>query len=410
MKLFWININNYHGFTQYMHDEFLNNGHESILMGNSISLIGEYCIKSGRGTVSYYSNKGNPFSLKAFMGFYGQCVNKTDSCDCTTCIDCELFELDFDIVFVEQAKFYYDNDIEVPVCFYHRDLWSEAFMKNPDLLLYRFKNHLDTLGYNSRQTLKMTRWRKQFHNAVKPEVFNKGLEKRFEGLNFIGTRTPFEKYNEIDLVQRDYYQHAYKVQEYLRETGIARIHDYETMDFPVYKKVLEQCAAVITVPGNNAYVSRRIYEAAVCGALNLIYVQNDEAQEIYTEWGLVHGFNCLFFRHPEQIEDIYTLADNKEEIAEEGCQWVLNRHTYEIRAKELEKVLEDFLKQYHETHLCPNCGEELYWDLGMYALCCGKNKMELAAMDKALMSEEEKKIIAEQIIINELQKIKEEQE
>lgn len=328
LRILFINIDAPYAFSQeigkVMGDEL---GH-TVYIAGCLQTIVNYLTSIGNPAetpVAYYSKMGNKFSLKTFIDFY------------------KIKEADLDLIFVEQAMFYYKNDVDVPVIYYHRDLWTECFMTDADLLLYRFWNHRTAIQYVSRNVW----WAMphlQFRNAVNPVHYDFTKEKEFKGLNFIGTQKSLESYMIQDFVQRDYYKETYDIVEYCRKEGLAEIHDYQRMHFPEYKEILEKCESVLFVPGKNAYHSRRLYEAACAKAMLVIYTPDEFAKGIYNKLGLKHGYNCVMFDDIKKLKNIFILYKNKrKKIIERAYEWIENAHTFKIRAKQLEGVFERFL-------------------------------------------------------------------
>ena len=101
-----------------------------------------------------------------------------------------------------------------------------------------------------------------------------------------------------------------------------------------------QSEAVLIIPGNDAYVTRKIYEAAACKALIVLYVQNDEAKKVFDDLGLIDGSNCLMFRNMEELEHIKSFFDKIkiEGYTNDAYEWVKNNHTWDHRAKELIEI------------------------------------------------------------------------
>jgi len=297
-----------------------------------------------RGT-EYFSVRGNPFSLYEFLKHHNLSDDKLD------------------MIFVEQSMFYFDKGsedklmgwkgerIETPVVYYHRDLWNECFMREPDLLLYRFHNQQTSLKYIDRQIWWATKYKMAFRNAVDPKLFKHDQEKEFKGLNFIGTQRPLEQYLKDDYVQHEYYIDTFNVVEYAKEYDLIAVHDYYKMKFNEYRSILERCESILFIPGKRAYHSRRLYEAAATKSMIVMYVPNDQARKIYNQMGLIHGNNCVMFSDLAKLKNIYILYKNKrKKIVQRAYEWVHNAHTYEVRATQLEKVLVQFLKNWERDH------------------------------------------------------------
>jgi len=340
MKILFINIDNKYGFSQQIGKVLGDMGHDVLIAGCLETIVEYLNSKDNPPTraVNFFSTMGNPFSLHEYLKFHG--VNDSD----------------LDLIFVEQAMFYFKkgvvdetlgwdgHEVETPVVFYHRDLWSEGFMKHPDvdLLLYRFWNHRTSMQYVDRKTWWMTKYKLLFKNAVNPALFNPDKEKEYKGLNFVGTQYPLEKYMTKDFVQHDYYRETYNLVEYCREHEIAVVHDYHDMKFPMYRTILQKCEAMLFVPGKRAYRSRRLFEAAACKVMLVVYCPDEFSKQVYQKDGLKHGHNCVMFDDVTKLKNVYILYKNKrKKIVERAYDWVMTQHTFDIRAIELEKV---FLK------------------------------------------------------------------
>ena len=355
MKILFINIDNKYGFSQQIGKVLGNMGHDVIIAGCLYTIV-EYLNSKdnpvNRG-VAYFSSMGNPFSLYEFLKFH------------------DIDDNDLDLIFVEQAMFYFKkgvkdetlswdgSEVQTPVIFYHRDLWSEAFMKHPDvdLLLYRFWNHRTSLQYVDRITWWMTKYKLLFKNAVNPALFNPDRDKEYKGLNFIGTQYPLAKYLTKDFVQHDYYKDTHDIVEYCREHEIATIHDYHEMKFPIYRAILEKCEAMLFVPGKRAYRSRRLFEAAACKTMLIIYCPDSFSKQVYQKDGLTHGVNCVMFDDITKLKNVYILYKNKrKKIIEKAYEWVLNQHSFEVRAIELEKVFYKLLENIEKNKITSGTG------------------------------------------------------
>jgi hypothetical protein len=306
-----------------MYEHFEKLGHTTHYIKNLDTLVEYMNYHNNPTTVGYYSSMGNPFSLKTFIEFAGY--------------DDE----DLDIIFIEQNFIYFENDVETPVIYYHRDLWSEVFIRKPDLLLYRFGNHYTALQYISRQTWSNTKYKLQFLNGVDMDERNPDREKVFKGLNYIYPHIPLENYLTRDFVQRDYYAPTFDVVSYAKERNWLEIHGQTKTSIDDYFWTLESCEALLFIPPNNAYTSRILYDCAASKVLLVIMCPNGFAETQYKKLGLISGNNCIIVKSPKQIMNSFvtnTRKGKKEKIIENAYEWVKNRHTYEIRAKELEKM------------------------------------------------------------------------
>lgn len=307
--------------SKHMHKQFLKMGHESHYLPN-LKTLREILDSEGRKvSVSVYSSMGNAYSLKKFIEFKG--------------FDPE----EIDVIFVEQNFMYFENDVPSMVIYYHRDLWTECFMRRPDMMLYRYAKHRTSLQYYARYTWSNTLFKLQFINGVDMSLFKSNRKKRFEGINYIYPRRTLEDYLTTDFVQRDYYQPTYDVIKYAKDKDWVHIHGFHRTTIEEYRYILENLETILFAPPNNAFLSRILYEAAACKTMLLIYTPSNFAEEQYRKIGLVHKDNCLIVREKEQIMNVYVMGKRKrEQIVQNAYDWVKRFHTYELRAKQLQII------------------------------------------------------------------------
>ena len=303
--------------SQHLHKRMLELGHESHYVIHQDTIV-EFMDKTkNRLGVGFFSIGGNPFSLKILFETAG--INPDD----------------LDIVFVEQNRYYFLKDIKTPVIYYHRDLWTEVFIRNADMILYRFENTTVALKYISRSVWSNTKYKIQYRNGVDMDEWFPNLEKKFKGLNYIHPYNPLESYLARDYVQRDYYTPTHVMIKYAKDKGWINVHGFHKIKREEFKWILGSCEAYFYVPPNNAYLSRILYEAAASKTLLVIFVPFDFAQQQFNKAGLVHGLNCIMIRDPTQMMNIYrTYYHKKDEIVENAFKWA-KTNTYEIRTEQL---------------------------------------------------------------------------
>jgi len=250
-------------------------------------------------------------------------------------IPSQLKQLDY--IFVEQNAFLFYNDIDVPVIYYHRDIPTDLFMTDMDVLLYRFKKMEKIVSEQYPQIWGNGIIKKRFLNGVCMELFEHDLPKIYEGINWIGWLKPFEWYFKLPK-QKAYYIHVKKIVDYARKNLLINYHRMG-IAYSEATRILQQSQAVLILPGTEAYVTRKIYEAAVAKTLIVLWVQNNEGQKIYDGLGLVHQKNCIMFRKKEELRE---LADLKGidigGITSEAYKWVKENHTWANRAQELAEI------------------------------------------------------------------------
>lgn len=319
LKIIFISAESDVVVAKHMHNQFLKMGHESHYLPN-LKTLREILDSEGRKvSVSMYSSMGNQYSLEKFIKFKG--------------FDHE----EIDVIFVEQNFMYFKNDVKSMVIYYHRDLWTECFMRRPDMLLYRYAKHRTASQYNARYTWMNTLFKLQFINGVDMSLFKSNRKKKFKGINYIYPRRTLESYLTQDFVQRDYYQPTYDIIKFAKDW--VHIHGFHKTTIEEYRYILENIETILFAPPNNAFLSRILYESAACKTMLLIYAPTDFAEEQYRKIGLVHKDNCLIVREKEQIMNVYIVGNRKrEKIVQNAYDWVKRFHTYELRAKQLQVI------------------------------------------------------------------------
>ena len=250
-------------------------------------------------------------------------------------------QITIDYIIVEQNGFHFYNDVDIPVIYYHRDIPTPLFMLDMDILLYRFTEMERVIAKDYPKIWGNGIVKKKWLNGVRPENFAEELPKIYEGINWIGWQKPFSYYWKLP-AQAEYYKHAKEICDYAREHFLIQYHEHG-IRYPEAKRILQQSEAVLVIPGTKAYVTRKIYEAAMCKTLIVLHVQNDEALEIYTEIGLIHNKNCIMFRKKEELKAIADLEGvDVGGMTDLAHKWVNEKHLWAHRAQELKQICEAY--------------------------------------------------------------------
>ena len=242
-----------------------------------------------------------------------------------------------DFVFVEQNAFKFYNDIDSTVIYYHRDIPTDLFMEDMDVLLYRFKVMARVVSEQYPKIWGNGILKRRFLNAVNMRIFEHDLPKIYEGINWIGWLKPFEWYFKHPN-QEEYYIKVKAIVDYAKKNLLINYH-HHGIQYSEATRILQQSEAVLILPGTEAYVTRKIYEAAVTKTLIVLWVQDDIGQEIYDDLGLVHGKNCIMFRKKEELKELAFLEGiDIAGITLEAYNWVRRYHTWVNRAIELKAI------------------------------------------------------------------------
>jgi len=265
------------------------------------------------------------------------------------------FKIDefFDVIFIEQNGFKFKNDIlDVDVIYYHRDIPNDLFMEDMDILLYRFKKHERKIAREYPKLWGNGITKQRFLNGVEMRAFDYTKERIHKGINWIGWKNTWKYYWDRPS-QKAYYLHVRGIVNFARKHNLVKYHEHG-IPYPEYKDILEQSEAVLIIPGTEAYVTRKIYEAASSKTMIVLYVQNDEGEQIYNEMGLVHEVNCLMFHSNEELRKLKKKyrTYNRKLITQNAYNWVKENHTWDLRAKELIEIYKNYKLKKEEVEKC----------------------------------------------------------
>jgi len=262
-------------------------------------------------------------------------------------LDAEFPGVEFDVIFIEQANLCFDNDYrndETLVIYYHRDLPGTFNCHIPDLLLYRFEESKLFLRVYHRYAWYKIKYKTRFLNGVYPPLYKSDAKKKFKDLVWVGTYRSFESYIDSDVIQHDYYINNKLIKDWARDNDLITVFENAPkIPFEMYKYLIERSEGVLICPGLNAYITRKCYEAGVCRCVMVVWVQNDKAQKVYDDWGLIDCFNCFLFRSKEDLIRISEIirseepndVELKEGIKDNAYKWATENHTYHVRASQL---------------------------------------------------------------------------
>jgi len=271
-------------------------------------------------------------------------------------LDAEFPGVEFDVIFIEQSNLCFQNDYrnkDTLVIYYHRDLPGTFNCYLPDLLLYRFKESELFLRVNHRYAWYSTKHKTRFLNGVYPPLYKNDRKKRFKDLVWIGPYKPIESYIDGDVLQHDYYINNKLIKDWARDEGLITVFENAPkIPFEMYKYLIERSEGILVNPGLNAYITRKCYEAGVCRTIMVVWVQNERAKKVYEEWGLIDCFNCFLFESKEDLVRISEIIRSeephdielRESIKDNAYKWVMENHTYHIRATYLLWLIETIFK------------------------------------------------------------------
>ena len=258
-----------------------------------------------------------------------------------------------DFVFVENPKFFFDNDVNIPVFYYHRDLKNAVYIKNATHLGLRFWSLLgakDGRPHGGQPELIELYHPEIWYNnnikkvwlchAISQEEFgelniHKNLERSKKGYAYYGSYKTVDDMMGNNNYTYQIYRHHKEIIDFIEKYFLASEFRRVNVELGEYKKHLFEFDATVIIPAWDSWETRRLYEASYCGCVPLLYIQNDNARAVFEGQGYIDGKTCITFRDKRELMRLNIYNYDLDYIRKNGKELVLKRHTYEARIKEL---------------------------------------------------------------------------
>lgn len=269
-----------------------------------------------------------------------------------------------DLIFIDECVFYWDNDVNIPVYYHHREFKRPPTVYHPDVAFFW---HEEIIDYYTRMFA--PHWCHQVKHilplyiAVDPEQYQPE-EKVYKGVNGIGYREGIagalpmnELANIADL------HLLVEEEEEFKQTGL------NYFDTPVndedYRNYLPKCEALWVPISARQYTSRRMLEAMACKTACVIKIENEKHEEILQNMGYTteeHYFPVEDICEIDAIELVYSKEDLRM-TAEMAHEITLEKNTYKNRA---EQIIDLYYELWHDVNfkfdvICP-----VYWTNGHF--------------------------------------------
>ena len=255
----------------------------------------------------------------------------------------------FDIYFIDGTKNLLINDLpkEKLVIYFHKDLFSTFLVDNPDIILYRFiKTHplLMRLFY-PQMYYKTLEKKHPFFFAIDPDRFDV-VEKDIKGVSYLGPRFDLVARQPRNFIQQVSYDSHAKIIKFLRKNKISGQFK-EICSRSYYLERVNRLQARIIIPADYSYETRLLYEAAYMGTVMILYIQNDDAEQLFAEYfHFRRNREYIGFSEPEELIDIcknlrkYNLG----KLTRNARKAVDTYHTFDKRVEQLIKIIEEYYK------------------------------------------------------------------
>ena len=249
---------------------------------------------------------------------------------------------DYDLIFIDQCDMNFKVQTNVPIFYNHKYIHRKfgvfyptvAFFLTSFLRDYCVRISAPFECYMSKQLDIMS-------SAINPETF-KPKEKTINQLVGIGDRSTLVKdvsTNElmsiasIELIHRD--------NETFKKLGFVYFEE-PILDLQ-YRELLPKCESIWFSFPRGQYFSRRMLEAMACKTLFVFQLQGSDHEQVLKENGFENMKHYVGFERFSDLKYIYnSLSDSqKKNIIENAYKVVMERHTYDAKAKFILQIFKD---------------------------------------------------------------------
>lgn len=272
-----------------------------------------------------------------------------------------------DLIFIDQNPFFFNNDVDIPVFYYHKYLHRQPtvffpdviFYSNNDMLIYHQKQAFPNYFYYIRKNKKEI-----LHFAVDEKTY-KPTKKKYNNVIGIGFRRNFDSW-----IKAGGLSGAPTIYMLEKEVNKFKKLDFEYFDTPIndkkYRELLSKAKAVWFPIPLYQFLTRRLLEAMACKTLCIIKLQDEYHRSVLSKFGFENGIHYISIDKLSKIKQAFDETTNKEEIIENAYKLVLEKHTYKNRT---DQILDIYEKHFRDLVAIPN--KYIAIDLG-----CGKAKTE----------------------------------
>ena len=253
---------------------------------------------------------------------------------------------DYDIYFCDAIKNLLINDLpkDKLVIYYHRDLFGTFMVNKPDVVLFRFCGTHPILIRMFYPQIYRTIPRHPFFFAIDPKRL-KIIDKDILGVSYVGPRFDLIERQKSNFVQQVSYDSHIKIMKYLQKNKITGIFE-DISRSTDYWRTVPRLQARIIIPADYSYETRVIYETGYMKTVMILYVQNQDAENVYKQYGLERDINYIGFSKPEELDDICKNLEsyNLKKMVKKTHNIILKNHTFEKRVEQFMKIIERYNK------------------------------------------------------------------
>lgn len=258
-----------------------------------------------------------------------------------------------DFIFIENPKFPFDNDVDIPVVYYHRDMKCKSYVPNADFFVLRFWSFGKTKDGRPKggqpELMELYHPEIWYDDAIKKiwlchaisteefDKFNKykKLSRTKQGFAYFGSYKSVNDMMRFNNVHYQIYCHHSQIIQFVNDNKLASEFREINESLDAYKKHLFEFDATLIIPAWDSWETRRLYEASFCKCVPIVYIQNENARKVFKAQGYINGKTCITFDNLTELHGLNIYDYNLDTIREQGYEMVKTRHTYKARVQEL---------------------------------------------------------------------------
>ena len=248
---------------------------------------------------------------------------------------------DPDFIYIEQMYERLNIDeVTCPVIYQHREYTHFPDILNPDMLLGSYHWRLRSFELMAPWKYSNIPYVDYCLVAVDADECKPIEEKTMAGIVHIGLAIPMFQFRSAngmfgDMVMEDQEKFIEEIIKFDNITNVpVGLLGKEFVD------MLGRCEAVFYDAGRFGGLTRRLFEAMALKTLCVVRIHTNLQKQIYKEAGLTDEM-CFFIETPEDISKVKFTEEERKTMADKAYEWVMENHTYEVRARE-------FIEQYNE--------------------------------------------------------------
>lgn len=250
------------------------------------------------------------------------------------------YEHKLDFLVVAQSFMHFHNDLKIPVIYFHTELTAPLTVKTPTHLAMKLPEMGNFIHSYSPYEWSQIKHKFMLWPAVHPPHYDPDQEKTIK-LCWAGA--PSDMFDrKRDWVWNMMQEDMNEIKRYLDIKQIGMVFEDKgeiPLDHPEYHKIITHAEHMVLTSHRGVYLGRRIFECCASKTIPIVWIENDVSQEVHEYLGFKHKKNCYFFREKEEL-DQYSTIEYDPEIAQNGYDLIMDRHTFGHRALSLLKQVQ----------------------------------------------------------------------